>query len=199
LGSIKLNLSVKPITLLTGFLLNASSLIESPLRDLLFMLELGSLVRALPYPLKEPEQGVGEKLSLRNLQLLFDLGASDSASGLTLQVTYLSSHLFDHVIKANDLGICVINALRHRVHVLTESSDMSRLLDYDTAIVRLSRNDTADLSLSDDRVSTSREPDHAEELLNVFKATWNLVEEEFRLSTSIEPSGNLHLSHRLKP
>jgi len=55
LSSIELNLSVEPITLLTRFLLNATSLVESRLRALLFMRELSGLVRALPNPFKESE------------------------------------------------------------------------------------------------------------------------------------------------
>jgi hypothetical protein len=68
-------------------------------------------VRALPNSLEESEQGVGEKLTLSDLQLFFDLSASDGASGLTLQATDLSSYLFDNVIKTHNLRVGVIDSL----------------------------------------------------------------------------------------
>jgi hypothetical protein len=199
LRSIELNLSVKSISLFTGFLLYTSSLMESSLRDLFLMLQLSGFVRALPHSLKESKQGVAEELSLRDLQLFLNLRASDGASGLTLQASYLSRYLFNDVIKPNNLRLSIINALRYRVHVLTESSDMGGFLDNDTPIIWFSGNDPSDLTLGDNRVPPRGEAYHTEKFLNILETTWHLVEEELGLTTTIETTSNLHLSDRLKP
>jgi phage head maturation protease len=62
--------------------------------------------------------------------------------------------------------------------VLTEASDVRGLLDHDTTVIGLRGNDTTDLTLRDDRVSSRGESYNAEELFNILEATRNLVEEE---------------------
>jgi hypothetical protein len=156
-------------------------------------------VGTLTNSLEESEQGISEELTLGDLQLLFNLSARDSASRLTLQTTDLASYLFNNIIKTHHLRVGVIDSLRYRVHVLTEASDVRGLLDHDTTVIGLSGDDTTDLSLRDDRVSSRGEAHNAKELFDVLETARNFIKEKLGLAASIESTSNLHLTHRLKP
>ncbi len=76
---------------------------------------------------------------------------------------------------------------------------MRRFLNDYTAIIWLCCDDSADLTLRDDCVPTRGESDYPEELFDIFKATRNLVEEELRLTASVQTTSNLDLTYPLKP
>jgi hypothetical protein len=71
---------------------------------------------------------------------------------------------------------------------------MGRLFDNHAAIVWFRRNNPANLSLSDDRVSAGSESNDSEELLDVLEAARNLINEELRLTAAVQPTGYLNLT-----
>jgi hypothetical protein len=118
------------------------------------------------------------QLSLSDFELLFYFGSSYSTSRLSFETRNLTGYLFYNVIKAYYLSVGILNTLTYRVHVLTEASDVSGLLDYNTPVVWLRGNDSSDLTLRDDGVTTRGEPHNSEELFDVFKTARNFIEEE---------------------
>jgi hypothetical protein len=195
----KLNFRVKTITGFPRVLFDSTSLLKRALSYALILLELCRASDALCHLFLNAKEGIRMQLLLSNLELFFDLSASNRTSSLTLKARHLSRHLFDNVIEANYLTLSIFNTLRDSVHVLTETGDVRGLLDYDTPIIWLCRDDSANLALSDDGVTTGSKTDHSEELFNIFQPTGNFIQEELGFATSVKTPGYLNFTYPLKP